>query len=330
MSKNKRKSKKDSIGSTLGFVAAFLVIVMVAGIFMGMSPRSTSSKNNVDKDDTTVNKPIDTPNGEEPTVAEFGGAELINHDFENIEYSTSGYLYQDYMYSSITGLSNASSIVENGNFKLKLAYDESNVTPENGHFGFGIPVDQPDLIDVSVYDYMTFDADYTINEIYDEFQIYSIFRDSKTSVDSYSDGLLISLSQNDDGTDSISFSLFSERESSDKTVFTVDGNSFHLTYVFEFNKQDISDSRCFIYINGQYAFSTEFLYYASNPVEFGVMRHHFSNSILKSSGSIEIDNVNFYTFGDGDGTYDGALTDLFEDTSIKLEDCTDSILYPTD
>ena len=273
----------------------------------------------------TPEKPEEPEESVKSYFTPLGGNELLNLDFENIHYSNSGkLLFENNINSSLGGASKASACVENGKFNLKFDSDSSNTDSQNAHFAFGITVEQEKCYDFSKFDYLTVDMDFTVNNVFERFNIYAMLRQDEKNFNSSLANLYAKLN----GVGGIDFT---SGESVDLGGYeglakrSINSNSFHLTVIFEFNHSDLLSSLMHFYIDGVHLFSDEFLYDA-NFDEFCTIRTHLTG-VTTSSGTIEVDNVKFYTFGNGSGDYDGALIDPLFDTSINLSECSDSVLY---
>ena len=301
MSKRKKNGKKADVASTLGFVAVLLIFVMLTGsIFTLFSSRGNTG--------STV------PGGTVTAPASFGGEELLKLDFANIEYSnTDGLLYQDHINSSVGAAPNFSAFVANDAFYFSIDENMYDETLEDAHFGFGIASNLSPNYNVSDFDYLTLDVRYTLESIYNSFDIYCKLKD----VDGQPVNSINLRCVPDPENNFISITT------NDKISITVDGNELNVTYVYHFDHINQSTSSS-VYINGEYLTTREL---SSEVASFCTLRYHFNKVNTYWSGSVKVDRVEYYTFGNGDGTYSGAIRELFEDPSMKLSECTDSIHY---
>ncbi len=304
MSNRKKKNVKDRLSSTLGAVAVLLVVVMISGVCISVFPRSQEKNEELFGNPELIPKP-------EP----FGGTELMELNFENIEYSNSGaLLYKNNINSSLYGAPTAYANVTDNRFILSLGKDEEGLNSDM-HVGFGIPSNQEVCYDVTNIDYLTIDVDYEVEDISREFQIYTRFRNGSDIVEPSITSLYVRQHPTY-GTVSISTS-----QTGTNYVFNT---SFHLTYVFKFNREKPQLSQVAIYVDGEYLYSGTC---DLTVTELCTIRAHFKYCDFPKDGTVCVEHVSFYTFGNGDGTYDGALAELFGDTPINLTDCKDSILY---
>ena len=80
-----------------------------------------------------------------------------------------------------------------------------------------------------------------------------------------------------------------------------------------------------VYINGEYF--TDRAIYISEFYSFEQLRIYFPNKTVEADRSVCLDNVQVSTFGTSKDSYFGALDEAFNDHSIKLTECIDSVLY---
>ena len=102
----------------------------------------------------------------------------------------------------------------------------------------------------------------------------------------------------------------------------------HITYVVAMNvSSDGYFPEVSVYVNGNYVVT--FKNAIGNDVDLTKMRitcaSSSSNKVVGTS--VCVDNVTVATFGNGDGSYSGDISELFEDYSIELSECADSVLY---
>ena len=103
-------------------------------------------------------------------------------------------------------------------------------------------------------------------------------------------------------------------------------DTLHFTYVYNFSewKNGTVKPEANVYINGSY-FATLHPCKDIAVVKYSQFRFHIPQKYLKSrEGGYDITNVTFNYFMNN---YNGAICELFENHNIKLQDCTDSILF---
>lgn len=258
---------------------------------------------------------------------EFGGQTIASYDFGERLVFNSRYDYEDY-----PGVFNEGSIkygyinTDDGCFEFRN--DESGVY-DSPYFGFYLKDTQTSKSDglrLDSCDYITIDYNMSTSTGY-------IFDNGQLSLDV----------RNSD--------LGFARGSSRLQMFNIDAyqglykiNSFegqemtindsslnHFTWVIYINHEDISSSWALIYVNGYYAFTFTNIF-ASESCSIASFRFDRSDKYATEgwAESICFDNFTVNVFGEGAGDYNGAIASLFEDSSITLDDCIDSVLYEGD
>ena len=97
----------------------------------------------------------------------------------------------------------------------------------------------------------------------------------------------------------------------------------HITYVVKLNHGRNSDT--YTYLNGEFFSSSMNTHTTFDKID--QFRVYFPSYHNNSGVSVCFDNVQIMTFGNGDETYDGSISTCFDDTSIRLQDVSDSVLY---
>ena len=96
-------------------------------------------------------------------------------------------------------------------------------------------------------------------------------------------------------------------------------NASHITFVI-----DTKDNLTKLYLDGEYIYEKE----NNQNLEYLVyLRAYFPSGFVEDGCSVDFDNYTVSTFGNGDGTYSGAIDRAFNDRSINLTECVDSVLY---
>lgn len=320
------KTSKSQILIVL--IATVLSLIMLFGAISGSSSAvlsgasnslnnsSGSGNNNSNSNNQNSGGNTGTIIPDEPRIP-FGGTNFLSLDFEDIDYSNPGdsILFEDNINSS--NATYVSTYIEGGKFKAEFDYDYTNTTPDNSHFGFGIASNYDGAAySLSDKDYFSIDIDYTIDNFTNNFSLYLM---SRKALGEYT----VSGNRIYGILDSNGNLNFSTKINTD--TFICEDSTFHLTAVFEVNHNSLSSSRVLFYINGEYF--TSFTYITDEALEFTTFRFHAAEEVWTSQAAIYADNVSFNYFGDGSGTYSGALSELFNNPDIDLTTCTDSILY---
>ena len=173
---------------------------------------------------------------------------------------------------------------------------------------------------VSEWDTITVDIDIT----YDSndttmFGVLSYSANNKITPSKSGYSKFINLSGRDDGS-----CVLSVMDGGSQSTLAVVDNSFHLTIVYNFNHSDYTQSSANVYVEGVYVgeipcFTSSDLY-SFNRIRIQQM---ISNNSWEDD-QIGLSNLVVNGFERG---YDGAINELLDDTSITLQECSDSILY---
>ena len=98
----------------------------------------------------------------------------------------------------------------------------------------------------------------------------------------------------------------------------------HVTYVIKAVK---SSGKYYpqiaLYLDGEKAITTVL----SETKDLASIRISLSKQIVEANKSVCLDNIQVSTFGDGSGSYDGAIASAFSENGYKLTKCADSVLY---
>ena len=104
----------------------------------------------------------------------------------------------------------------------------------------------------------------------------------------------------------------------------------HFTFVVKTNTKSSGTSagispNVLIYLNGE--FITEEACEITNFTQFEQLRMLFIKQTVEAGKSVCVDNIQVSKFGTSTNNYHGALSDAYNDHSINLTECADSVLY---
>ena len=97
------------------------------------------------------------------------------------------------------------------------------------------------------------------------------------------------------------------------------GDRVHLTFVIS-----RVDSKIKLYVDGEYKHTNN---YKSDMESLIYLRAYFGQGFVEEGCFVNFDNFTVSTFGEATGTYTGAIRSAYNDTSINLTECADSVLY---
>lgn len=236
---------------------------------------------------------------EEQEVAEFGGIELISDDF-NAGIGT-----------KLTEIScSMKHTQDNGDGKIEV-YTE---TTSEYHANFSINQT------VDGYDVMMVDFDLEIDNLDDTLSIYTVYRNSEGNIVGAASGCsqYLNVSRNGDKLEyyvSVNGALEHVGSSS---LFA------HITLIYRYNRDNYRASDALVYIDGKYVASIDGFIKSSVTKASSLRLHQLNINNTSSPDRFYVDNYSVHIFEMG---YDGAINELLDDTSMTLQECTDSILY---
>lgn len=259
-----------------------------------------------------------------PEQKEFGGKTIASYDFSEDLVFNSRYDYEDY-----PGVFNEGSIkygsINTNNGRFEFRSDEAGVY-DSPYFGFYLKDTQTSKSDglrLDSCDYITIDYNMSTSTgyIFDNCQLSLDVRNSDLS---FAKGRSRLQMFNIDAYQGLY--KINSFEGQEMTLDDTDVN--HFTWVIYINHEDISSSWALIYVNGYYAFTFTNIF-ISESCSIASFRFDRSDKYATEgwAESICFDNFTVNVFGEGSGSYNGAISSLFEDSSITLDDCIDSILY---
>lgn len=330
-SKKRKRSQRLSLVSVVSIVmTGVLCLGMLSSFGRVSSGKINSEKSEIIKDTTNnfdkgdikdtvlgsdyikmlVDRELETPEN---------ANEVISIDFSEAAstYSEIGAIPGMRVASTLTGMKYGHLTAENR--YLEFYTDEgTNNYNYNAWFAFNFREGQNDAwLDCSKIDYLVLDFDiWTKSEYFEEMFFY--FQGELNGEKAVRDSTpRMTLQKNSYGT------YFNGDVVTDE--FLVEDTSYplHITYIVKLNHDALSDT--YTYINGKFFSSTMNTHYT-----FDYLDHFrvFMPIYHENSGvSVCFDNVQVMTFGNGDETYSGPISTCFNDTSIKLQNVPDSVLY---
>lgn len=256
---------------------------------------------------------------------EFGGQTIASYDFSEDLIFNSQYDYEDYPGVFNEGSIKYGSIDTNYNY-FRFMNEETGVY-KSPYFGFYLKDTQTSKSDglrLDSCDYITIDYDMWSNDcFFDNGQIALDVRNSNSAFAKGSSRLQMFVMD--------AYFQKGKINSYEGQECTIDMTPrYHYTWVIYINHNDISSSTAQIYLDGKCIFTFVDIF-ASDACTISSLRFDRSDKYCSEfTESICFDNFTVNVFGEGDGDYNGAIASLFEDSSITLDDCVDSILYEGD
>ena len=233
--------------------------------------------------------------------AEFGGINLINSDMSDGGPLRSA-IGKVYGHSDTYPYEYRSSSL-NAEYHINFALQESNISVK--------------MRDVDI---ITFDLDLTL-DLNDRIQLGALCKNSSGDLvpSNKTNSKYLQIVPVGDG----SYELCIIQNSALQSVATTD-SSFHLTIVYQFNHENYSDSVAAVYLDGKYI--TSLPNFVSGEVSFvtDFRIHQEAKYNLHDDDVIAFSSYVVNAFERG---YDGAINELIEDTSMTLQECSDSILF---
>ena len=325
MNSEKKKKKRSWISATCIVLAGVLLVGSLAALL----PRTTSDSLN--QNSIIIERPVDLPKDvltrAEVLEAVASKAAVKPENGNVINYVS----FSEVVSSDKSQISNipgfvGESYIRYGNISTLDHYLEFT-TPDNdsnagmdSSFRFSVK-ENGHALSLEYVDYVTVDFDLWTNTDYvNEIAFY--FVDSERNIDA---NPRLLLKNNYQG------STYPVLKSSTDYAFVEDlfepTKPIHITFVCKIQggQYEPATSETLVYLDGKLLTSgvNNFTHYNLSSFEL-----YFRASGKSQQGvSVCMDNFQVTTFGDGSENYTGALSDLYNDHSLTLDNCADSVLY---
>lgn len=314
----RKRDRPGKAGRVLSIIAVVLIAVTVFGVIASVSNNNIGAGGGFGGNNNVVTPEPDPIVPTPPLAAPFGGTTIFSEDFSAPDATAKkgSQVMNGNKYNLIYNASYVSTSFDQA-LSVSYNYDDESLGQEF-HVNF-YPLVNGEKINYDDVSYVMYDFDINAEEFYDTFYIKALYDsmpatrvndiEFEPSVYTYSDGR-------------ISLTLLSYAGNNDRWINT-DG-TIHVTLIYRHDLADHSNTVCYMYVDGNFA-GTSSLITKTDTTAITSLRIGVSSARnLNTAGTLSIDNISINVF---DAGYEGAISDLFDDTSILLQDCSDSILF---
>ena len=303
----RKRDRPGKAGRVLSIIAVVLMAVTVFGVIASVSNNNFGAGGGGGGNNNTP-----------PLADPFGGTTILSEDFSAPDATAKkgSQVMNGNKYNLIYNASYVSTSFDQA-LSVSYYYNEESLGQEF-HVNF-YPLVDGEKINYDDVSYVMYDFDINAEEFYDTFYIRALY-DSMPSTRVNDIEFVPEKHFYPDGASSVVLDSFS----GDGNVRLRTDATIHVTFIYRHDLTDHSNTVCYMYVDGNFA-GTSSLITKTDTTAITSLRIGVSSARnLNTAGTLSIDNININVF---DAGYEGAISDLFDDTSILLQDCSDSILF---
>ena len=203
----------------------------------------------------------------------------------------------------------------------KMYTNDSHAGTESDSFFSIYANEEREVVELTSFDYMTIDFDLWTDSDYISPINFMFLENWQTNVSSTNH---LMITKGSDG----EYLLSSNDGEHYRQIST--SEKMHFTFVLKTKANNSGypkplNPKLLVYVNGEFISGN--VCYISEFLQFEQLRIFFVYQTVESGKSVCVDNIQVSTFGTSANSYHGALDNAYNDHSINLTECADSVLY---
>lgn len=312
----RKRTKISGFNSVMLLIVSVLALVLIFGaVAVLFKPIANEEIDGLDEPPSTEQEVLPPM-----PVGAFGGKTIFSESFDSTDATvTTGLQTLNSQQYSLNY--EAEEITASFEEALRFEYTGTDVA-DSQILAALVLADEGNTVYFHDVGYCTFDFDISLEGMSNRVTFLNYYRKETSSACASQGDYHRIYAQNKDGM--VGFYVDSDNDKEMELVKRIPSTTFHITFVYKHDFDNPYFSEGQVYVNGEYICDIPRVV---GPTAFRIANFRISvlpSDNLVNEGILSIDNININIFEAG---YEGAIEWLFLDEDIKLQDCSDSVLF---